>query len=131
MTLKKDHAYADRVNRNQAKLIMRLSKHLSSHIVEVFNKQDQTTSRPEPVAYYEMMLFAYYLVNVNGDKNYQPFNNIDEHYQDILNYIEFSDDELEVKLVKGKVSLPSTFQEGIKLPHTFYTDDEIIFKRYG
>lgn len=131
MTKKRDHAYADRVNRNHAWLVTKLLAYLDTHVVEVVNKVDKTFSHPEPIHYYEMMFHAYYCDNIAGDENYQPFTNREEHLRDVIGFLQFTDDELEVRLVEGKVSLPTTFHEYIKLPHTFYTEDEIIFKRYG
>ena len=127
MTKKLEHVYDDRIARNHGKLVTMLTKFLSRRKVKVYNKLEHFTSFPDSYAYYEMMLDTYFLKHL--DMQITLFNDLNEHFHDILAFLEFHDDELEVKLVKGTTQLPMMFMENIHIPHTFYKTDGKLFKR--
>ena len=127
MTKKIEHVYDDRMARNHGSLVNTITKYLETHKVQVYNKLEKFTSYPDSAAHYQMMLDSYFMLNL--DMTIHLFEDLGDHFNNILAFLQFNDDELEVKLVKGRTRLPLMFMENVHIPHTFYKVDERLFKR--
>lgn len=120
--------YINRVNRNQTLLIRKLVKVLAKSTVQVTNKYEGLTETlPDAMDYFSTMLDIYYHLNCgphSNTNNVVTLQNLNEHFQTILGFISFEDEEYTIKLVPGHTHFPPTIISHIRIPNTFYLEDE-------
>lgn len=115
--------YINKVNRNQTLLIRKLVKILTRSTVQVTNKYEGfTETLPDALDYFSSMLDTHYLLNI--DDHADPPQNINEHLQIILGFLSYEDEEYTIKLVPGRTHFPPLIISHIRIPNTFYKEDE-------
>jgi hypothetical protein len=113
----------DRSDQNGTRLIRKLVQYLQNHEVGYHHKLDNMSGMvPDSLAYYDCMLDKYYLHSI--DRPPIQFNNLEEHFGDIVKFFSYEDDELKIELLPGKTTIPQFVVINMTIPDTVYKDDE-------
>ena len=121
---------SDRAQRNADNLISKLITYLLVHEAYFTSKVENTEGRlPDSLLYYTMRLDEYYLYTV--DLPPHRFLNIDDHFQDIIKFLSYNDQEYAITLVSGVTEIPPHIAVNMTIPDTFYEDDKKDFPEFS
>ena len=124
------HLISERAALNAERLVGKLVSYLSNHEAYVTHKIDGTEGRcPDSLLYYTTRLDEYYLSTV--DQAPSRFNNIDEHFKDIVSYLFYDDLEYSITLVSGLTEIPPHIIVNLTIPDTFYEADKKDFPEFS
>jgi hypothetical protein len=123
------HFIYDRAQRNADKIVSKLVDYLAKHEAHFTNKLEQTTGRlPDSLLYYTMRLDEYYLYTV--DMPPQRFKDIEDHFQNIIKFLFYDDQEYAITLVSGITEIPPHIAVNLTIPDTFYETDQKDFPEF-